>query len=251
MIWSYSRLHSFSDCPYKWFLTYLYRDENGMRLRRKSGFFAEFGNYMHLLLQMYFDGVLRKEDLPMFYLSHYKDNVRSAAPNQNVSHNYFTQGFRYLDSFSFPNRRIIGVEESFDFTFAGKKWVGFIDLQTEDNKLIITDHKSRTLKPRSNRKTPTKSDLELDEYLKQLYIYSAAIHEKYGHFPGALEFNIFRTQTIIQEPFDIQKYHQVETWAKNEIETIIRNDDWSAKPEYWRCNYLCDVCQDCEYRLRG
>ena len=36
--------------------------------------------------------------------------------------------------------------------------------------------------------------------------------------------------------------------AKKEIEKIIINDDWGAKPDYWRCHYLCDVSGDCEYR---
>ena len=150
---------------------------------------------------------------------------------------------------SFPKRDVLGVEQQVSFEFAGRPWTGFIDLiSEEDGKLIITDHKSRTLKPRSNRASPTKSDLELDSYYKQLYVYSAPVKELYGKYPDALEFNCFRSQTMIQEPFREDKFHRMEQWSKKEIEKIIVNDDWEARPDYWRCHYLCDVSGDCEYR---
>jgi len=251
MVWSYSRLSSFSDCPYKWFLTYLYR-ENGKQLNKKSGFFAEYGTFIHSILQMYLSGVLRKEDLSTYYLLNFRKNVKSKAPNVTIYKNYFDQGFQYLDTVVFPTRKILGVEDEVYFEFAGKPFRGFIDVETEeDGKLIVTDHKSRALKPRSTRSKPTKSDLELDGYLRQLYVYSAAIKQKYGKFPDILEFNCFRPQIMIQEPFKLKRYHQVEDWACSEIETITKNDSWHAAPQYWRCNYLCDVCADCEYFTKG
>lgn len=248
MVWSYSRVSSFDDCPYKWFLTYLYKDEAGKSLKKKSGFFAEYGSYIHLILQMYLSGVLPRQELSTFYVTHFKSNVRAKAPNQKIYRNYFEQGFQYLDSISFPERKILGVEERVDFTFAGKPWTGFIDVVGDDNRLIITDHKSRTLKPRSKRSKPTKADAELDDYLRQLYVYSAAVKDKYQRFPDILEFNCFRSQTMIQEPFDIERYHMVEQWAKEEINRITCNDSWKANPDYWRCNFLCDVCKECEYK---
>lgn len=86
-------LASFDDCPYKWFLSYLYRDENGRSLKKKSGFFAEFGSYMHMILQMYLSGLLEKERLSTYYVAHFKENVFSKAPNSKIYMNYFQQGF--------------------------------------------------------------------------------------------------------------------------------------------------------------
>ena len=249
MVWSYSRVNSFSECPYKWFLTYIYTDKSGKPLKKQSGFFAEFGSYIHMILQLYFDGILKREDLSSFYVLHFKENVRAKAPNQKIYKNYFEQGFGYLDRFSFPERNILGVEEKVQFVFAGKPFQGFIDLRSDDNdQRIITDHKSRALKPRSNRTKPTKSDAELDDYLRQLYVYSAAVHEKHGYYPDILEFNAFRSGELIQEPFDPEKLKGVEDWAVKQIDAITRNDNWEARPEYWRCNYLCDVCRECEHR---
>lgn len=248
MTWSYSRLTAFEDCRYKWFLTYLYKDENGQPVKKQSGFFAEFGSYMHLILQMHIDGILRKEDLPAFYLKHFAANVRSTPPNPKIYQSYFEQGLRYVETIDFPKREIIGVEQNVSFTFAGKPWTGFIDVVSDDGQLIITDHKSRTLKPRSNRHKKTKADEELDEFLRQLYVYSAAVKETCGRFPDILEFNCFRSGIMIQEPFDLKRYWQVEDWAKRQIETITMNDNWNADPDFWRCNYLCDVCKHCEVK---
>ena len=250
MVWSYSRVSSFSECPYKWFLTYLYRDRDGRHLRKRSCFFAEYGSYIHLILQMYFRGLLRKEDLPTFYVRHFEKNVRAKAPNRKIYLNYFKQGFSYFEQLAFPEREIVGVEDQVGFTFAGKPFTGFIDLESRDGRLIITDHKSRALKPRSNRSKPTKSDMELDSYLRQLYVYSAAVQEKFGQYPDILEFNCFREQRLIQEPFDRKRYEQVQDWAKREIESITKCDTWEANPDYWRCNYLCDVCDHCEHRAK-
>ena len=251
MTWSYSRLTAFEDCRYKWFLTYLYKDERGQPLKKQSGFFAEYGSYMHMILQMYLEGILRREDLPSFYLKHYSANVRSKPPNFKIYQNYFEQGLHYFETISFPQRKIIGVEQNVGFTFAGKQWTGFIDVISDDGSLIITDHKSRTLKPRSNRSRKTKADDELDQYLRQLYVYSAAVKEQYGRFPDALELNCFRSGIMIREPFDQTRFWQVEDWAKRQIETITTNDNWNAEPEFWRCNYLCDVCGACEIKDSG
>lgn len=249
MVWSYSRINSFDDCPYRWFLTYLYRDENGKKIKKKSGFFAEYGSYIHMILQMYLSGVLPRSELSTFYVAHFKDNVHAKAPNQKIFQNYFEQGFNYLDNLNFPKRKIVGVEQEVNFVFAGKPFTGYIDVVTEnDGKLIITDHKSRTLKPRSKRSKPTKSDAELDKYLRQLYIYSVAVKDKLGRSPDILEFNCFRNQEMIQEPFKEDRLAQVEAWVKDETERITTNDKWTANPDFWRCNYLCDVCRECEYR---
>lgn len=250
MTWSYSRLAAFSDCPYKWFLTYLYRDERGKPLPRQSSFFAEFGSYVHLILQMHLNGILARRNLPTFYIRHYADNVRSQPPSAAISQNYFSQGLDYFESISFPKREILDVEKNVRFTFAGKPWTGFIDLVSRDENglLIVTDHKSRTLKPRSGRSKPTKTDQELDDYLRQLYVYAAPVRNLYGRLPDMLEFNCFRSGIMIREPFNPDRFKEVEQWAAEQIETITTNDVWSAEPDFWRCNYLCDVCRHCEMK---
>ena len=47
-----------------------------------------------------------------------------------------------------------------------------------------------------------KSDTELDEFLKQLYIYSKAVEIEYKTLPSSLQFNCYRQNLTIKEHFD-------------------------------------------------
>jgi hypothetical protein len=82
---------------------------------------------------------------------------------------------------------------------------------------------------------------------RQLYLYSLPIKNDYGEYPRLLRFNTFRTGGFIEEVFNIDTFHKTEEWAISEIERITLNEDWSANTDYFRCNFLCDVRENCEY----
>ena len=143
---------------------------------------------------------------------------------------------------------MVAVEEKVDFEIDGTQFVGYIDYHgIKDGEHYIVDNKSRDLKPRSNRKTPTVKDKELDEMLRQLYIYSAAIKQKYGKFPKALCFNCFKTGTFIEEPFNEDAYNEAIEWAKKNIEDIKNADDFYPNREFFSCYYICGVSDECCY----
>ena len=204
---------------------------------------------MHSIMQQYLTGVLTKNELVPYYLTHFLTEITGKAPTQKIYQSYLEQGRQYLKALSFPARKILKVEDEMHFEFAGHPFTGFLDLMSEDEdgKLYITDHKSRALKPRSNRSKPTQSDVELDKYLRQLYIYAHAVHSLYGRYPDYLEFNCFRTNTWICEPFSIERMQEVEAWAKDLIDRITSESKWNAHLEFWFCKHLCDVAEECEY----
>lgn len=241
MTWSFSRITSFEDCPYQWFLIYIFGSE------KRSGFFAEYGTFMHTILSSYISGELSKERLVPYFTGNFLSNVTAKAPSSAIFRNYFQDGINYLSNIDFPHKNILAVEDEIRFKFAGHEFVGFIDCLSDDDGLTVTDHKSRALKPRSKRKTPTKSDEELDLYFRQLYVYAAGVKAKYGVYPKWLEFNCFRTHTLIREPFDEKKLHDTEVWASELIQRITDCDTWNPMPEFWQCKELCDVSQDCEF----
>lgn len=243
MEWSYSRLTAFEDCPYLWLQRYIFR------IRGQSKFFAQYGSLMHSIMQQYLTGVLTKNELVPYYLTHFLTEITGKAPTQKIYQSYLEQGRQYLKTLSFPARKILKVEDEMHFEFAGHPFTGFLDLMSEDDdgKLYITDHKSRALKPRSNRSKPTQSDVELDKYLRQLYIYAHAVHSLYGRYPDYLEFNCFRTNTWICEPFSIERMQEVEEWARDLIKRITSESKWNAHLEFWFCKHLCDVAEECEY----
>ena len=245
MEWSYSRLSTFEDCPYLWLQKYIY-DVPG-----QSKFFAQYGSLMHSVLQQYLSGALSKEDLVSYYLSHFAADVTDKAPSHKIYMGYFEQGRQYLKTLSFPSRKIIKIEDEMHFQFAGHSFIGFLDVLSEDEhgRLYITDHKSRALKPRSNRAKPTIADLELDKYQRQLYIYASAVNQLYGRYPDFIEFNCFRTGTWICEPFQYGRLLDVELWATRLIDKITATDDWYANLDFWFCKQLCDTGYQCEYVL--
>lgn len=242
MTWSYSRIRCFEDCPYKFFLTYIkcYPDE-----RR---FFASFGSFIHAILASYLSGELRKDELAQYYVSNFQREVEGKAPNDKVFASYFGGGYEYLKNCPLSPESTIAVELPVDFELNGHSFTGFVDyIRREDGLLILGDHKSRALKPRSKRKKPTQSDKELDRYYEQLYLYCKPVYELYGRFPDFLEFNCFRTGTVISEPFSEDKYNAVLQEFGEQPEIIADNENWRPSLEFFKCKYLCGRNTVCDY----
>ena len=242
MTWSYSRIRCFEDCPYKFFLTYIkcYPEE------RK--FFASFGSFVHAILASYLNGELHKDELTQYYILNFSKEVEGRAPSEKVFTNYFSSGYDYLKNCPLSPENTIAVELPVEFEICGSNFVGFVDyIRQENGKMILGDHKSRALKPRSNRKKPTLSDKELDKYYEQLYLYCKPVYELYGKFPDFLEFNCFRTGTVVTEPFDIEKYGEVLEKFAMAPKAIADNDRWNPSLEFFKCRYLCGRNAVCEY----
>lgn len=245
MTWSYSRVKAFDDCPYRWYLKYIrYPHADGKRL-----FFSDYGKFMHELLESYYKGGRTPDDLLYIYLTEFRQRVNPPAPGKKVFENYFTDGADCLRGLRQPEQTVLAVEEKVEFSIKDTPFVAYIDLVTEDagGSISLTDNKSRALKPRSGRGKPTKADDELDEYLKQLYLYSAAVKKKYGRLPDKLCFNCFRTGTLIEEPFGNEAYNAALSWFLRRIEDIAAEQDFTPDIEYFKCRYLCGMQDRCEY----
>lgn len=241
MIWSYSRITAYEDCPYRFYLKYI------KKIKGVRHFFSDYGSFMHLVIQKFLTGELKKDELVGYYLVNFRKNVVGKAPSQGIFRNYFRQGLEYLKNVELSDEEIIGVEKEVSFKIGDKEFIGYIDKVSKDDGIKITDNKSRALKPRSKRKKPTKADAELDKYLRQLYIYSVPIECEFKEPPRRLCFNCFRTQTIITEPFNNEDYENTKKWALDTIEAISKEEDWKPNIEWFRCKYLCDVYNECEY----
>lgn len=244
MVWSYSRMTCFSDCRYKWFLHYIHGSDE------KPMFYSSYGSFIHELIEMYYNGDIAAEEMPSRFLLDFKNKVRGERPSEKIVQSYISNGLEYLSSFKPFPYHMVAVEKKVEFNIDGFKFVGIIDyLGEKDGELYIVDNKSRDLKPRSKRKTPTKKDEELDEMLRQLYIYSYAVKCEYGKYPKSLCFNCFKCNTFIEEPFNEERFEEAIKWAKSIIEEAIEADESGFYPnvEYFMCRYLCGVQDDCCY----
>lgn len=242
MQWSYSRIKSFEQCRYAWYLKYLYG------LREKPNFYASYGSFVHKLIEKYYRDEISHQDLPMTFLVGFPFEVKGRRPKREIVEKYMNAGVSYFERFiPFPFRTI-SVEEKIGFLIGEKDFIGFIDyVGEEDGSLVIVDHKSRDLKPRSRKKKPTAKDAELDEFLKQLYLYSAGIEQKYGRLPKKLCFNCFKCGNFIEEDFDFDAYESAKEWALDMISKIEQADEFYPNIDWFYCTNLCGFRDNCCY----
>lgn len=246
MVWSYSRIKCFEDCPYRFYLKYI------SGCKEAPQFYASYGSFMHKLIEEFYKGIITKEEMLTKFLFGFQENVLGRRPKESTVEKYIQLGIEYLKSFSPFAYNMVAVEKKVEFELGGKKFIGFIDyLGEKDGEYYIVDNKSRELKPRSNRKTPTVKDQELDEMLKQLYLYAAAVKQEYGKFPKALCFNCFKNQVFIEEPFSEEKFSETVEWFLKTIDSIADENEFLPYLDFFSCNYICGVNNECCYYEMG
>ena len=242
MTWSYSRVKTFETCPYKFYLRYI------LKRRPAEQFFANYGSFMHKLLEKYYKGEVKRRDLPSEFLLGFSDEVKGRAMSKKVFQNYFASGLSYLREFVPVEGGVVKTEGKVDGEINGLKFTGIVDLTLDDGEdLAIIDHKSRALKQRSKRAKPTKSDAELDEMLIQLYLYVPLIEKMYWRKPKWLCLNCFRNGEFIKEQYDEQKFEHAKAWLRENVDRIASEEDFDPDPEYFKCHNLCEMSGHCEY----
>lgn len=242
MTFSYSRLTSFSDCPYKWYMHYVLDEEE------QDMFYASYGSFIHKLIEGFYRGEIRQEDLKMEFLLGFSGEVRGERPSQDIVSGYIEKGVRYFENFTPFPYDMIAVEKKINFKVGEQNFIGYIDfLGEKDGELYIVDNKSRELKPRSKRKTPTVNDKTIDEMLKQLYLYSLEIKEEYGRYPKALCFNCFKSGTFIEEEFKEDELKRTVEWAEKTLNSLLDTTEFYPNLEFFRCKYLCGLNDRCVF----
>lgn len=244
MTWSYSRIKTFEDCRYAFFLKYI------LALDSKPQFFSAYGSLVHDLLAGYYSGEIGQAELVPSFISRYCNEVPVfAAPKNGIASGYFRQAVSYFQEIKRLEGRILAIEQKFDFITGDFPFTGIIDLliETPEGELWLVDHKSRNLSQRSTRKKPTKNDEVLDSYLRQLYLYSIPINESVGRRPDKLAFNCYRTGELVVEPFSDSSFNAAQAWAAGCIDEIISCRNWCPNIDFFRCRYLCDMNHECEY----
>jgi len=240
--WSYSRLRQFETCKYAWLLKYIFE------VPQRKLFFSEYGKLMHELIASALSGALSWPAAEIEHARRFHDVLQHHGPLGSIKAGYFMDGLRYLrdGGSNLAGLQPLAVEPYVEFDVGGHPFCGYIDLiaRNATGALDIVDHKSRALKERGGRRA--KSNALLDEYLRQLYLYSIPVAEQFGP-PEYLAFNCFRIGSLIMEPFSQAALDETIAWASRTIEEILRETDWLPCENTWMCRHLCEVAGECEY----
>ena len=237
MVWSFSRLNAFHTCKRMFYKTYILGDET------EDNFFAQYGSFVHGILEKYSKGELELFDLVDYYKKNFDEYITEEAPPNNyvdLHDQYYKKGLRYLENFQGFQDEAIGTEQKIDIELELSnmtiKFIGYIDRlsKTEDGEYKILDHKS---------KSAFKSDKELKEYLRQLYLYSLYVKKVYEKYPKILEFNMFKENDTVTCEFSENDLEESLKWVEDTINSIYEEEDFLPKSEDpyndFFCRYIC------------
>lgn len=237
MVWSFSRLNSFHTCKRMFYKRYILEDD------AEGNFFAQFGSFVHKILEMYSKNEIELFDIKKYYEDNFDLYITEEAPPNNyvdLREQYYKKGLKYLENFEGFSDDAVGTEQEIkldielsDMTI---KFIGYIDRlsKDKDGNFKILDHKS---------KSAFKNDEELKEYLRQLYLYSLFVKQKYNEYPKILEFNMFKENETVTCEFDENALKEALEWVENTIHDIYEEEDFNTKCENpyndFFCRYIC------------
>ena len=238
--WSFSRLRLFEQCPWAFAQRYLYG------VPSETNFYAAYGSLVHEIHEQWYKGKLPKDQVIPSFVSGF---VRLPGTEPERRSKYLLEGLDYFGKDIYTPGHIVGIERRVRFHAGPYRFQGIIDLlYEEDGGLTIMDHKSHDLRPRSGKQKPTAGDRELDEYLRQLYLYAHAVRELNLGEVKKLVFNCFRTGTRVEEPFSAAGEAEAVTWAEDTIRKIENSVSFLPSPDWFYCRSLCDTRAVCDYK---
>ena len=249
-VWSFSRLNSFYNCPYEFYLHYIECNPS------QQNFFAEYGSLMHSILEKYVKGTLSIFELNQYYEENFNVEIpHDAPPNKyiDIRQSYYDEGLDYLDNIDLDldSYEILGVEKKVEFELFGKQFIGFIDLLVKDKttgEIIIIDHKSASIKILKNGNISKSDQSHFLEFKHQAYLYSYPIIKEYGKV-STIKWNMFKDKKWIEIAWDKAEYDETIEWVKDTLKLIENETEWAPNPQSYYCRYLCGQRTNaCEYK---
>lgn len=229
--YSFSKLSSIWQCPYSYDLSYNYGKKG------EQNCFAECGSFVHEIIEKYLRGELLQFELKDYFLENFKEAVPggialSTAKGYSVplTQKYIDQISDFLEKFDGfyidgHKLEVIDVEKKFVYVLEIADetrstpiiLTGILDVVAKDveGNLYILDHKS---------KAGFKNKEERDFYARQLYLYSIYIKHKFGKYPKALVFDMFRIGSMEVIPFSKKSYEEALQWAVKSIDKITQDE---------------------------
>jgi hypothetical protein len=232
MVWSFSRVNSFEQCPLGWWYNY------HLKINRHVGnAFSDFGTLCHGIIERQM--IFRLNGCPTMSNERMREEFQNGFyqmkwgkfPSSDMKRSYLYDGINYFTNWdSFKDYDVKAVEHFVNFQIDGYNCLGGMDLLLEkDGELYLIDHKGT--KPYEGEKR--------EKMMKQLYFYCPAIKKEFGKYPDHLGWNFFRKNKLDIMDLDLEKYAETVSWFKETVELLKNTKGFPAKPDPFFCNRIC------------
>lgn len=246
MTFSFSRLHSYEQCPYLFYLKYIEKRVG------ESNFYAQNGKAMHEVFEELLTEKIKVDDCPSIYAD--KFDLICETERESIMESTYEKCIDYLCEIDDIDRdlyEVIGVEMNLEFKVGKYKFTGFADLVVKNKltgEVILVDHKQAGHFLKKDG-TPLKNQLEnFLAYKKQMYLYCKGLKDQHGIQVDKIVWHHFKDggqPTVI--PFVKEELDETIDWAKKLIAKIKKDKKFEYKDSYLMCKSLCDYRNDCEY----
>ena len=248
MIYSFSSLSMYEDCPYSYYLKYK------LKLIGETNAHAEIGSYAHDLLSKIVTEQMTVDEALNDCVENFDNYVTAPISEKTKSNKYIAlcEYLSDLDEHLLDKYQVLMAEDKLVWTMCGRNMIGVIDLLLKDKETgenILVDHKSSKHFLKANG-TPLKAQEEnLNRYKKQMYLYAYGIQKKIGLKVDKIVWNHFLDGgqlTVL--PFVEDDMTATVEWALDVINKIENDKTFEPKMSYAKCKMLCDYRNgDCEY----
>lgn len=251
MMWSYSRIACYDNCPYAFYLKYIIDDEK--QYLAEGNYYAEVGSYVHAILEKILNGELSVDDASQYYVNHFEDNVFYETWQSAMDKTYeaCADYFASVDFNWLKDYEVLGVEQEIKVEIDGYSFIGYIDLllrHKETKEIYVVDHKSSAYPFKKDGKSILKkSEKDFAKYKKQMYLYCKYVYDTYGEYPKWIAWNHFKDQKIAKIQFSEEEYREALLWLENEIQKIKKDDTFEANIDFFYCTQICEFRSSCEY----
>lgn len=246
IVWSYSNLKKFEDCPYSWYKKYILNEQGD-----DKNIYSEFGSFCHLLLEKYLKGDIQRKTLVEKYENDFFDNVQSLFIGKNdPTEKLYDYGYDYFENINLDlsSLKPIGVEETIVFPLDKYKFKGILDLLYEDknNNLVILDHKTSEYPLTKKGEIKKSKEKIMKGYTRQLALYAIGVEIVYNRMPRYIGWNFIRENKTYIIPVTKEILDEAREWALGIIKTIYETNDFIKNEQYIMCNLLCEYRKNCQ-----
>jgi RecB family exonuclease len=246
MTWSFSRLTTYTRCPYKFYLIYIEQE------KKESKFHAEYGKFIHRILERYFKNEFNEQECLDYYIEHFGNEVTSYIKG-STKDKLFMAGIDYFSTLEWEDNdfEILKVEGEVKFSIDKFNFIGYIDVLLKNRNtgdIVLRDHKSGESPIGKRGRVLKNKEEEYKDHKRQLYLYSISVYDEYGYYPKYLEWNYPRNKTRHRIEFNEEELKEAKDWALDNLRKIYKDKSFDPIANYVNCYMLCDVCENCVYR---